>query len=58
MLKMIYVLKCACKDQPKFFQNSANDSFHEAIGDTIVLSVTPKYLKKTGLIVDQWRSKI
>src|SRR5438270_8861087 len=36
--------------QPPFFQNSANDGFHEAIGDTIALSVTPEYLKKIGLI--------
>jgi len=27
------------------FQNSANDGFHEAVGDTIALSVTPEYLK-------------
>jgi len=40
----------AYKDQPLFFQNSANDGFHEAIGDTIALSVTPKYLKEIGLI--------
>ncbi len=32
------------------FQNSANDGFHEAIGDTIQLSVTPEYLKTIGLI--------
>lgn len=36
--------------QPTLFQNSANDGFHEAIGDTIALSVTPEYLKKIGLI--------
>jgi peptidyl-dipeptidase A len=36
--------------QPYLFQNSANDGFHEAIGDTIALSVTPEYLKKLGLI--------
>lgn len=40
----------AYKDQPLYFQNSANDGFHEAIGDTIALSVTPKYLKEIGLI--------
>lgn len=40
----------AYKDQSVFFQNSANDGFHEAIGDTIALSVTPKYLKEIGLI--------
>jgi peptidyl-dipeptidase A len=32
------------------FENSANDGFHEAIGDTIALSVTPEYLKQIGLI--------
>ncbi len=36
--------------QPPLFQNSANDGFHEAIGDTIALSVTPAYLKQLGLI--------
>ena len=35
---------------PPLFQNSANDGFHEAIGDTIALSVTPEYLKQIGLI--------
>jgi len=40
----------AYKDQPVYFQESANDGFHEAIGDTIALSVTPKYLKEIGLI--------
>src|SRR5207247_5647562 len=32
------------------FQSSANDGFHEAVGDTIALSVTPEYLKQIGLI--------
>ncbi len=32
------------------FRDGANDGFHEALGDTIALSVTPKYLKKIGLI--------
>src|SRR5262249_3424873 len=32
------------------FQDSANDGFHEAIGDTIALSVTPEYLVKIGLL--------
>ena len=40
----------AYKNQPVLFQDSANDGFHEAIGDTIALSVTPKYLKEIGLI--------
>src|SRR5690606_41849353 len=40
----------AYKDKPYLFQNGANDGFHEAIGDTIVLSMTPGYLKTIGLI--------
>jgi peptidyl-dipeptidase A len=36
--------------QPFLYQDSANDAFHEAIGDTIALSVTPPYLKQIGLI--------
>ncbi|WP_088329065.1 M2 family metallopeptidase [Lacimicrobium sp. SS2-24] len=35
---------------PLVYRGSANDGFHEAIGDTIALSITPKYLKKIGLI--------
>jgi len=38
------------KNQPMIFRDSANDGFHEAIGDTIALSVTPEYLVKIGLI--------
>jgi peptidyl-dipeptidase A len=40
----------AYKDQPVIFRDSANDGFHEAIGDTIALSVTPEYLVKIGLL--------
>jgi peptidyl-dipeptidase A len=40
----------AYKDQPVLFRDSANDGFHEAIGDTIALSVTPDYLVKIGLL--------
>jgi peptidyl-dipeptidase A len=36
--------------QPPLFRNSANDGFHEAIGDTIALSVTPEYLKQIGFL--------
>ena len=36
--------------QPVLFRDSANDGFHEAIGDTIALSVTPEYLVKLGLL--------
>ena len=40
----------AYEKQPYFFRGSANDGFHEALGDTIALSVTPEYLKTIGLI--------
>ncbi len=40
----------AYDQQPPLFRNSANDGFHEAIGDTIALSVTPEYLKQIGLL--------
>ena len=32
------------------FRNGANDGFHEGIGDTIALSITPTYLKKVGIV--------
>jgi len=35
---------------PVLYQQGANDGFHEAIGDTIVLSMTPEYLKTKGLL--------
>lgn len=38
------------KDQSPLFRDSANKGFHEGLGDTIALSVTPKYLKEIGLI--------
>ncbi|HET7436505.1 MAG TPA: M2 family metallopeptidase [Thermoanaerobaculia bacterium] len=40
----------AYKTQPYLYKNSANDGFHEAVGDTIALSVTPAYLVKIGLL--------
>ncbi len=40
----------AYKDQPVLFRDSANDGFHEAIGDTVALSVTPEYLVRIGLL--------
>lgn len=39
----------AYKDQPYFFQAGAHDGFHEAVGDTVLLSVTPAYLADVGL---------
>ena len=35
---------------PYLFRDGAHDGFHEAIGDTIALSVTPEYLKQVGLL--------
>ena len=35
---------------PIVFRDSANDGFHEAVGDTLALSVTPEYLVKAGLL--------
>ena len=36
--------------QPLLFREGANDGFHEGIGDTIALSITPEYLVKVGLL--------
>ncbi len=40
----------AYNQQPYLFRDSANDGFHEAVGDTIALSVTPEYLVRIGLL--------
>lgn len=40
----------AYKDQPPLFWGGAHSGFHEAIGDTITLSMTPEYLAEVGLI--------
>jgi peptidyl-dipeptidase A len=40
----------AYNTQPVILRTGANDGFHEAIGDTIALSVTPDYLVKVGLL--------
>jgi peptidyl-dipeptidase A len=40
----------AYNKQPYLYLNSANDGFHEAIGDMIALSITPDYLVKIGLL--------
>ncbi|UHQ24629.1 M2 family metallopeptidase [Lysobacter sp. 5GHs7-4] len=46
----------AYNKQPPLFQGGAHDGFHEAIGDTIVLAMTPKYLQSIGLVGDQQQS--
>ena len=40
----------AYKDKSILYRTGANDGFHEAIGDTIALSMTPQYFKDIGLI--------
>jgi peptidyl-dipeptidase A len=40
----------AYNTQSFLYRDSANDGFHEAIGDTIALSVTPDYLVQIGLL--------
>jgi peptidyl-dipeptidase A len=40
----------AYNEQSPLHRNSANDGFHEGIGDTIALSVTPEYLVQIGLL--------
>jgi peptidyl-dipeptidase A len=44
-------------DKPVIFQSGAHDGFHEAIGDTVTLSMTPSYLQSIGLIRDGARSE-
>ena len=36
--------------QPYLFRAGADDGFHEAIGDSVALAVTPPYLEQIGLI--------
>jgi peptidyl-dipeptidase A len=40
----------AYNTQPYLYRNSANDGFHEALGDAVALSITPEYLRRIGLI--------
>ena len=35
---------------PALYQQGAHDGFHEGIGDTLALSVTPGYLKEIGVL--------
>jgi peptidyl-dipeptidase A len=43
--------------QPHLFQQGAHDGFHEAVGDTINLSMTPAYLAKIGLAPEATQSR-
>jgi peptidyl-dipeptidase A len=47
----------AYKDQPPLFQGAAHSGFHEAIGDTVELSMTPGYLEEVGLIASAEESE-
>jgi len=40
----------AYNKQPSYYLDGANDGFHEAIGDTMALSITPQYLVDIGLL--------
>ncbi len=40
----------AYNKQPALYLDGANDGFHEAIGDTVALSITPEYLVQIGLL--------
>ena len=40
----------AYKGQTYLYRTSANDGFHEAVGDTLALSITPEYLQQIGLL--------
>lgn len=40
----------AYNPQPPIFQGGAHDGFHEAIGDTILLAMTPAYLNSIGMV--------
>ena len=40
----------AYKGKSYLYRGSANDGFHEAIGDTLSLSITPRYLVQIGLL--------
>jgi peptidyl-dipeptidase A len=45
------------KDQPILFQNGAHEGFHEAVGDTVNLSMTPAYLAQIGLVNEAGESR-
>ena len=47
----------AYKDQPPLFQGGAHSGFHEAIGDTVTLSMTPGYLFEVGLVASAAQSR-
>ncbi|MEM6367174.1 MAG: M2 family metallopeptidase [Myxococcota bacterium] len=42
---------------PILYQGGAHDGFHEGIGDTLALSVTPGYLKEAGILGEVSRTR-
>ncbi len=47
----------AYNPQPPLFQSGAHDGFHEAIGDTILLAMTPAYLSSIDLVAKPAQGK-
>ena len=43
----------AYREQPFLYRDSANDGFHEAVGDAVALSVNPSYLVRIGLLDEE-----
>lgn len=43
----------AYNDKSYLYRTSANDGFHEAVGDTLSLSITPAYLVEIGLLDEE-----
>jgi peptidyl-dipeptidase A len=37
---------------PLLFRSGANDGFHEGVGDTLALAITPRYLERLGLLAE------
>ncbi|HET6371886.1 MAG TPA: M2 family metallopeptidase [Candidatus Polarisedimenticolia bacterium] len=40
----------AYNNLPMLYRDGANDGFHEGVGDTLALSITPEYLVEIGLL--------
>jgi peptidyl-dipeptidase A len=47
----------AYRDQPTIFQAGAHAGFHEGIGNTLELAMTPSYLQQVGLVETVSQSK-
>jgi peptidyl-dipeptidase A len=40
------------RTRPLLFRSGANDGFHEGVGDTLALAITPGYLERLGLLAE------